>query len=322
MMSGYTSALTLHQVLLVACALGGCAGTEHATTQQADDAWQPVVAHPVNPPGTGPLVLVDAAHGNFHTIEGRFAPFAELLRLDGYRVESATEPATAGLLGRGSVYVIANAVLGGDEATWTLPTPPAFSQEEIRAIVEWVANGGSLLLIADHMPFPGSAAALADAFGIVFYDGYAMRSIEEGGSLTFTRAQGTLARHAITEGRSAAESVESIRSFTGQAFRPLGAFEPLMPMPDDWRVYFPVAAGEFDDTTPVVSARGLVQGAVLEFGEGRLAVFGEAAMFTAQSWVQDGVVGRMGMNHPEASGNAQFVLNVLRWLTGVLDNER
>jgi len=301
-----------------ACALGACAGAEHATTQQADDGWQPVVADPAYPAGAGPLILVDAAHGNFHTVEGRFAPFAELLRLDGYRVESATDPATAELLGRGSVYVIANAVLGGDEATWALPTPAAFTQEEISAIVEWVQSGGSLLLIADHMPFPGSAAALADAFGIVFYDGYAMHSIEEGGSMTFTRTSGMLAGHAITEGRSAGEAVESVRSFTGQAFRSVEPVEPLMYMPHDWHVYLPTAAGEFDDRTPVVSGRGLLQGAVLEFGKGRVAVFGEAAMFTAQSWVRDGVVGRMGMNHPEATGNAQFVLNVLHWLTGLL----
>lgn len=324
MTSAHTCAtFTWRCCLVAACAwaLAGCAATAPGSTQQMDDEWQPAVADPVYPASEGPLVLVDAAHGNFHTVEGRFAPFAGLLRLDGYRVESATAPATAGLLERCSVYVIANAVLGGDEATWTLPTPPAFTREEIGVIADWVANGGSLLLIADHMPFPGSMAELAAAFGIVFYDGYAMRSIEGGGSMTFTRASGALAGHAITEGRSGAEAVESVRSFTGQAFRATGAIEPLMHMPDDWQVYLPVVAGEFDEATPVVSARGLVQGAVLGFGDGRVAVFGEAAMFTAQSWMRDGVAGRMGMNHPEATGNAQFVLNVLHWLTGVLDDD-
>jgi hypothetical protein len=42
-------------------------------------------------------------------------------------------------------------------------------------------------------------------------------------------------------------------------------------------------------------------------------------MFTAQSWVADGVVGTMGMNHPAAPENSQFVLNLLHWLTGLLD---
>ena len=319
---GRASALRLQLSLLLpfACMLAGCAVAEPVTSQQADDGWRPAVSDPVYRANEGPLVLVDAGHGNFHTIEGRFAPFAELLRLDGYRVESGGAPATAGLFDGVGVYVIANAVLGGDQATWTLPTPPAFTENEIEAIVEWVQNGGSLLLIADHMPFPGSTAALADAFGIVFYDGYAMRSRGSGGSMSFTRASGTLAGHAITEGRSAGETVESVRSFTGQAFRPTGPVEPLMVMPDDWRVYLPVVAGEFADTTPVVSARGLLQGAVLRYGEGRVAVFGEAAMFTAQSFAHGDVVGRMGMNHPEATENARFVLNVLHWLTGVLDD--
>lgn len=59
----------------------------------------------------------------------------------------------------------------------------------------------------------------------------------------------------------------------------------------------------------------------MRVGNGRVAVFGEAAMFIAQTWVQDGLVRRMGMNHPEAPENARFVLNVLHWLTGLLDEQ-
>jgi hypothetical protein len=57
----------------------------------------------------------------------------------------------------------------------------------------------------------------------------------------------------------------------------------------------------------------------MRFGSGRVAVFGEAALFTAQSYVLDGVTRQMGMNHPSAAQNAQFVLNVMHWLTGLLD---
>ena len=94
-------------------------------------------------------------------------------------------------------------------------------------------------------------------------------------------------------------------------------------MPPDWSVYFPYEAGEFTATTPSESARGLLQGAVLRHGQGRVAVFGEAAMFSAQTQVLgDQVVGRMGMNDPEAPQNAQFVLNVLHWLSGLLPDYR
>lgn len=47
-----------------------------------------------------------------------------------------------------------------------------------------------------------------------------------------------------------------------------------------------------------------------------VAAFGEAAMFSAQ-------VGSdrepMGMNDPEADQNYQFVLNVMHWLSGLLE---
>jgi hypothetical protein len=47
-----------------------------------------------------------------------------------------------------------------------------------------------------------------------------------------------------------------------------------------------------------------------------VAVFGEAAMFTAQ--VSGANRRPMGMNDPGAPENAQFLLNVLHWLTGLL----
>ena len=168
------------------------------------------------------------------------------------------------------------------------------------------------------MPFPGSVANIADAFGVSFLNGYAIKSVDQGGALIFTRAGG-LADHAITRGRNAAENVASLKTFTGQAFRANVPVEPLLRMPEDWVVLFPQEAGKFTSETPSQSTRGLLQGAVLRHGQGRVAVFGEAAMFTAQTQILgDTVVHRMGMNDPEASQNAQFVLNVLHWLSGLL----
>ena len=56
---------------------------------------------------------------------------------------------------------------------------------------------------------------------------------------------------------------------------------------------------------------------MLKHGTGKVAVFGEAAMFTAQVNAN----GPMGMNHPDAQQNAQFVFNVLHWLTGSLSEK-
>lgn len=309
--------MTTKYLVLAVLLLTGCA-THHGQHQQADD-WTPTVSAPQFTADTGPRVLVDAAHGNWHKIDGRFAPFAALLRADGYRVASADQPISPELLSAADVYVIANAVKGGEHAEWVLPTPPALAPEEVTALVKWVHDGGSLLLIADHMPFPGSVADLAAAFGIAFLNGYAIKSVGEGGSLIFTRAGG-LADHAITRGRNPAEDIASIKAFTGQAFRPIAPVEPLMRMPEDWAVLFPHEAGKFTSETPAESTRGLLQGAVLRHGQGRVAVFGEAAMFTAQALVNGDKVMRFGMNDPEAAQNSQFVLNVLHWLSGLLQD--
>jgi hypothetical protein len=313
----------LSRVLLIVgtAACSACVSSHDSSSQSADIEWSPEISSVEFPQGDGPRVLVDSAHGNFHTIDGRFAAFAKLLTLDGYRVRSAENDVTPALLDQADVYVISNALLGGDDAEWSLPAFSAFTPNEIEAIVHWVENGGSLLLIADHMPFPGGTADLANKFGIVFYNGFAMKSADARGSLTFSRASGLLADHAITRGRAESEKIDSVTSFTGQGFRLVSTAQPLLYLPDDWVVILPIEAWEFDAGTPTVSARGLVQGAVLEYGNGRVAVFGEAAMFTAQSWVRDGVAGQMGMNHPSAAENAQFVLNVMHWLTGLLEDQ-
>jgi hypothetical protein len=299
--------------------LGGC-GSGHPSVQTVADDWEPAVARPEFPPGAGPVVLVDAAHGNWHTIDGRFKVFARLLEKDGYQVRSAGEPVSPQLLATADVFVIANAVKGGENSEWKLPTPPAFTADEIETLAGWVEDGGSLLLIADHMPFPGAVADLAEAFGVVVLNGYAKEAFDKTGTLTFTRASGLLADHPITRGRDDAEAVDSVKGFTGQAFRPVApGFQPLMLMPDDWAVFLTEEASAFRPNTPKVSARGLHQGGVLRHGDGRVAMFGEAAMFTAQTLVRNGETFRFGMNDPEAAGNAQFVLNVLHWLSGRLN---
>jgi hypothetical protein len=70
-----------------------------------------------------------------------------------------------------------------------------------------------------------------------------------------------------------------------------------------------------DDPNPA-PMKGHLQGAVLPFGKGRVAVFGEAAMFSAQ--LSGPTNNPMGMNAAIAKQNPQFLLNVMHWLTGLL----
>src|ERR1041385_6729383 len=75
--------LRLISLQCIAAALG--IGTLNAQ-QVADTVFQPPIGAPSFAMGQGPVVLIDEAHHNFHTAEGRYSPFARLLRRDGYVV--------------------------------------------------------------------------------------------------------------------------------------------------------------------------------------------------------------------------------------------
>ncbi len=285
--------------------------------QIADTTFEPTIDRPAFGTGAGPLVLLDEAHHNFHTVAGRYAPFVKLLRRDGFSVEAIRTPFTAASLRPARILVIANALAernAGDD--WSLPTPSAFTPDEIAAVRDWVRGGGSLLLIADHMPFPGAAAELGRAFGFDFINGFATDRSARTDEFGFRRQDGSLGDHPITRGRDPGERVDSVRSFTGQAFKLPDGAAALLHLAPGSLVLVPTVAWEFSDSTPRVPADGMVQGAALEFGTGRIAVFGEAAMFSAQ--VSGQVRRPMGMNAPRANQNPRFLLHTVHWLAGLL----
>lgn len=286
--------------------------------QVPDSAFAPPVARPAFAPGAGPVVLVDEAHVNFHTADGRYYAFAQLLRRDGYVVRGLREPFTRESLAGARLLVVANALHARNADDWILPTPSAFTPGEIAAVEAWVREGGSLLLVADHMPFPGAAEGLAAAFGVAMGNGFAYDSTEQESRFRFSRANGLLADHPVTNGRDASERVDSIDSFTGQAFRLMRAdAQPLLTLGPGTVLLMPEVAWQFSALTPRVRADGLLHGAVLRHGRGRVALFGEAAMFSAQ--LAGPQRAPMGMNDPHAPQNARFLLNVVHWLTGVID---
>jgi hypothetical protein len=195
--------------------------------QVADTEYKPPITKPAYAPGKGPLVLLDEAHHNFHTATGRYQTFAELLRRDGYVVQSSTAKFTKEALQPAKILVIANALNERNANNWTLPTPSAFTDEEVAAVRNWVNNGGALFLIADHMPFPGAAKELGAAFGIKFTNGYVRNQPSQGGPDVFQRTNDSLRNHPITNGRDATEKVDAVATFTGSAFQIPNA-EPLL----------------------------------------------------------------------------------------------
>jgi len=303
-------------VALVSAALLGA--TPLGAQQVADSAFHPDVGPPAFAGGAGPRVALDQAHHNFHTVDGRYLSFARLLRADGFIVDGSDVPLTAGALAGVDVLVVANALNERNDIgqNWTLPTPSAFTPEEIAAVRAWVEGGGALLLIADHMPFAGAARDLAAAFGFDFLNGFALEDGEVGGRgpMIFRRTDGSLAAHPITDGGRAGARVDSVATFTGSPFRsPTGATS-LLTFRGNVVSLNPDTAWTFRDDTPRTDVGGWSQGAVTQVGRGRVAVFGEAAMFSAQLAGPQGVP--VGMNAPLAAQNPRFLLNLMGWLSG------
>ena len=316
----------------------GDSGPAMANAQQvAASDFKPLIASPAFEKGAGPLIFVDEAHNNFHTLSqtimpdaahegvvtvpGRLGAFRELLLADGYRLEPLQQSFSAKSLEPASILVISNALADENVEDWGLPNPSAFDTEEIEALLIWIRDGGALLLVADHQPWPAAAENLASELGFIFNNGSAGVGGLPQGPDHFSLGNGTLIDHPIVRGRNASEAVASVMTFGGQAFRSLSSSEAvaLMIFPANSRMVLledPNDPEPSPEQTITIRVDGMMQGAVRTLGLGKVAVFGEAAMFTAQVFGPNREP--MGLNHPEASENAQFVLNLFHWLSGLI----
>ena len=279
--------------------------------QQADLEFNVSVENPAYSK-SGPRVMFDEAHHNFHTLDGRYKPFVDLIMNDGYRVIRSRRPFSKQSLDSFKVLVIANA-LGAEEMDDTGADESAFNDEEIQAVYDWVRGGGALLLIADHAPFGGAASKLATKLGVDMSKGYtndAANSFPGAPSLLiFSRENKLLAVHPITEGRNETERVNRVLSFTGQSLKGPEDGASILKLSD-------TAQDQPDrESKSMVSAAGRAQALAFKVGKGRVVVHGEAAMLSAQ--VAGADKHKMGMN-VQGYDNKQYTLNLLHWLSGLL----
>jgi hypothetical protein len=259
-----------------------------------------------------PRVLFDEAHNNFHTSTGRYKPFADLIFSDGYQVSVNRKPFTKESLQTHKVLIIANA-LGAEEMDEEGAAQSAFTEAEVKAVHDWVRGGGALLLIADHAPFGGAAETLAKQFGVSMSKGFVIdrenSDSDGGGRLIFSRENKLLLDHPITHGRTDAERINRVITFTGQALKgPEGSVEFMKLGP----AAMDIPSREATNRIPV---GGQSQGLAFKFGKGRVVIMGEAAMLSAQIAGPQKVP--MGMNVP-GSDNRQLALNIMHWLSGLL----
>ena len=278
------------KLLIIAVCLNllySCTGQE----QEADLDADVRVENPAFTFGKGPAVFIDGAHANFHTVNGRYKPLANLLRNDGFRVEENLQLLSDSSLQETDILIIANADIKASGVS--------FTTDEIIALENFVQQGGSLMLIADHIPFPAAISELADSFSIHFLNVY----VEDDGSGIFSKENGGLPDDILLKG------IDKIRSFGGSAFSISGSsYRPLMQLGKGWTMQTMSDHGLSEKT----SAEGLLQGAVMNVGKGKVAVFGEAAMFTAQKGGPGNK--RFGFNAKGAEQNKEFILKVMRWL--------
>jgi len=280
--------------------------------QTGDHTYVPPVDEKAFAEGAGPVVVIDEAHNNYHTAEGRYRTFAEFLRRHNCMVLPGMQPLSLPVLSSADIYVIANALAERNVEDWALPVENAFTTEEIDALALWVREGGSLFLIADHMPMPGAVDSLALRFGIRFSNGFAFYEGKPGRGMMFIRDHQTLRPHWITDTPLDGFAVDSVVTFTGSAFRVEGDHAPLLTFGARMFSLEPDTAWVFDEKTKRVNIEAWRQGAALEYGKGRIVVFGEAAMFTAQHSGERRIP--MGMNAPEGARNAPLLVNIIRWL--------
>jgi S1-C subfamily serine protease len=288
-----------------------CIAAGAVAQQFADPQFDANVAHPAYT-GLHPIVLVDEAHNNFHTAHGRYKPFADLLKSDGYAVSSSKQKFTSEALKGCTILVVANAQ-GAPLMRRPEAANPAFDQAECDAVHDWVQAGGSLLLVADHNPWGASNERLAMRLGVEMGKSTTLdlANSEAGapGQLNFTRVNGLIGDHPILTGRDGSERIDRVLTFAGQSLKgPDGAVGLLKLSPS-----------AVDQPRPAIPGRegpaaGRAQGLAFSLGRGRVVVLGEAAMLSAQLNARLG--GPMGMNVP-GTDNRQFALNVMHWLSGL-----
>jgi hypothetical protein len=288
-----------------------------ASAQQvADEDFRYPNPHPAYALRQGPWVCIDAAHNNYP--EERYEPFADLLRGDGYRVRSFSEEFTAEALAGCGLLVTVGPMAEANRGDWAFPHLPAFSRGELEALFNWIYGGGGLLFIADHTPFPGGGSDLGTMLGVVMADGTARL-----GSMrpdVFTRGDGHISQHAILEGRGEEERVDTVVSFVGLAFRPSREWSPLLRFGSESYVSVNLGLNFPDlptDQWPTFSIPGWSHAAARTMGNGRVVWLGEFTICTALRGGEERAP--LGMNHPAATQNAQFCLNIMRWLSHILE---
>ena len=275
------------------------------------------IQNPAYTEGQGPLILLDEAHHNGVQLNTGFKAVSNTLAKDGFKLKTINNPISQGTLDKASILVIIDALAEQNVDNWELPTPSPFTKDEMDIIKRWVQHGGSLLLVADHMPFAGASSKLAKKFGVDFINGFAIDTLEW--DLTrFNRKDNSLGEHPITRGNNIKEKINEVDTYYGQGFSTSNKnLTPLLVFQSENTIsYQPKKAWRFYKDTPVIPAKGLFQGLAGDFGQGRIVILGDSSLMSAHLIGKKAIP--IGINSDEAD-NLQFALNIFHWLSHALN---
>lgn len=283
----------------------------------------PSFAGRVDPPmwtGGGPAVLVDDAHWNRGTGRSRLAAFVQLLAADGYRVLPGANGTRAETLADARISVVVNP-LGLPGLLRRLAAPLGLGgltffdedgvlHQEIETTLQWVENGGSLLLAADESPDARGARGLAARLGVgmrgrlVVDVGHA--EAESPAWLVFSRENGLVGAHPIMDGGADLPAVNRVVTFGGQALEPPAGGVVLLAL----SASATEVAQAGDPPTEGRPVGGLAMAVAFERGRGRVVVLGDSHVLSSDA----GESGRTtGLEWP-SSNNTRFVRGLMRWL--------
>jgi hypothetical protein len=296
-------------------------------------------------PGHGqhsiPILLYDEAHHN-HPSAGPINALLDIARSAGVEVRIGRRPLDEELTSRPQVLIVSGAMPvprddffarfsgapGAAMAAYWMDDRMVFSDVEVRAVVDWIMAGGSLLLIIDHAPQGAAAGNLVRGLGADVRNGFTWDGLflppgyvagdgtraGRTSNILFSRETGRIGDHPITAGSSDRTKVNAVATYVGTSIQgPLGS-TPLWVLSDSATDYFRPWP---DGPEYRISAAGRSQAVAYELGEGRVVIVGEAGALMQDPFGNeppaDPAHPGIGLDYVHAD-NRVFAENLISWL--------
>ena len=280
-----------------------------------DSPFDASIAHPKYAKGKGPKVLFDKGHHNFIVEMGLAKPLMDVATADGYQVSVDSMKLTKAYLAPYKMLVIFPAMPFKFGSKNQVADEITFTPDELTALHDWVAEGGSLLMFDEHAPIDKSVTPLFNKFGIQLSIGIVSDSLNYATSimmasketlLKFTRSNGLLnTDHPITQGEQAGEQINNIMTYGGGGLTGKGYTNLFKLSPS-------ATINKYSGSAPSGTAES--QALAGKFGKGKVVALGDCNGFTAMYVMMKSTKFSAGMQVTDYDWK-QFAVNTLHWLS-------